>query len=141
MFRTEDKIAALEAKLKQMEKEETRRQHQSTLPSHPSLPLKPPPTLGDTQAQISTESTKTSSQPQSQPQFQQRPNSNRPHSVSSRSAQSQSQSRFTERKPIATKPTGIFASGSSSSLGKKPTLDELMKARRTGQPGGGIFKK
>ncbi|KAH8109998.1 RNA-binding domain-containing protein [Phellopilus nigrolimitatus] len=109
--KTGDKIAAFEAKLRQMEK--VSKQAASTLPTHPSLPLKPPP----------------SASAQSQPT----PESNPGPSSSNRKPPSTA-------KPLNSKINGIFNSGSSSGLGKKPTLEELIKSRKAGS-GGGILKR
>ncbi|THH04097.1 hypothetical protein EW145_g5773 [Phellinidium pouzarii] len=110
--RTEDRIAAFEAKLRQME--EASKQTPSTLPSHPSLPLKPPPSLSQPPVSASSETAST--------------NSNRYRNQSNPS-----------KTPNA-KANGIFNSGSSSGLGKKPTLEELIKSRKAGTPGG-LLKK
>ncbi|KAI5117771.1 hypothetical protein M0805_003590 [Coniferiporia weirii] len=104
--KTEDKIAALEAKLRQMEK--SSRQTPSTLPSHPSLPLKPPPSL-------------------SQPP---------PSAPSKKPASKPSANQSNTGKAPNTKISGIF----STSLGKKPTLEELRKSNKAGISGG-LLKK
>ena len=115
--RTEDKIAAMEAKLRQMEKDDTPRP--STLPSHPSLPLKPPP-------ELLTDS--VSSKPLT---------SNTPSSKTESTSSQNSIGSATNNKKLGTpKPVGIFASGSSSKLGKKPTIEELMRSKKLKTSGG-----
>ncbi|KAL5521231.1 hypothetical protein ACEPAG_9154 [Sanghuangporus baumii] len=107
--KTKDRIAALEAKLRQME------QHSSTtvssLPSHPSLPLKPPP------SSVPTTSSLDSAKP----------------------SPSRSSNQAAKRTPA--KMGGIFASGSSASLGKKPTLEELMKSKKKATVQDGLLKR
>ena len=111
----------MEAKLRQMQKQNSA--SVSTLPSHPSLPLKPPPST------IQTNSTPDPSK----------------RSTSPRTATTANQS--TTSGGRATKVQsgvgvgGIFASGSSAPLGKKPTLEELMKAKKKATMQGGLLKR
>ncbi|EJD07751.1 RNA-binding domain-containing protein [Fomitiporia mediterranea MF3/22] len=113
--KTEDKIAAMEAKLRQMEKISS--PAPSTLPSHPSLPLKPPISVVQSVSDADTTSN--------------------PARISTMSISTKNTNPNSGKSAGSTKATsagvgGIFASGSSSSLGKKPTLEELMKARKAG---------
>lgn len=87
-YRTEDKIAALEAKLQQMQ--DTSRPS-SSVPLHPSLPKKPPALAGFVGPDITQNNLKT-----------------------------------TQTKGSA---------GSMSMLGKKPTLEELMRSNQKSNSG------
>jgi len=108
--KTEDKIAALEAKLTQMQSIDKPRP--STLVSHPSLPLKPPPSL---------------------------PNASAERGKSP--ANSDKIGKHVNDRARTGRAEPMQKSGkSSSTLGKKPTLQQLMNESISGSPQG-LFRR
>ncbi|KLO12461.1 RNA-binding domain-containing protein [Schizopora paradoxa] len=112
--RTEDKIAALEAKLTQMQKDD--KPKPSTLVGHPSLPLKPPAPLPKSVAEMEKSSSK---------------------SETSRRNNNADKSRASRAEPMQMSGKG------AKSLGKKPTLQELMSSSLSGSPASsqGLFRR
>jgi len=108
--RTEDKIAALEAKLNQMQSVDD--QKPSTLVGHPSLPMKPPPPL--------------------------------PNSVTDTEKPAEKSSKYNGDKARTNRAEPMHMSGKGTrTLGKKPTLQQLMTDSRSGSPASsqGFFRR
>lgn len=136
MFRTEDRIAAMEAKLRQMERANGPAPASTLPPAHPSLPLKPLPSLSDLSSATlpaSSSSTRSSTVPPATNNVQ--------NTRSAGGGQTGSNSAVKGRNVKAKESMGIFASGSSSSLGNKPTLEELMKSRQKTSTNVGLLKR
>ena len=112
--RTEDKIAALEAKLTQMQSDD--KPKPSTLVGHPSLPLKPPAPLPNSVVEMEKSHSKFETH---------RRNNNTDKARASRA-----------------EPMQMSGKGAKL-LGKKPTLQELMNSTRSGSPATsqGLFRR
>ena len=160
-YRTEEKIAALEAKLRQMEKSSESSGASTLPPPHHSLPLKPPPEQPAPSFSLPKESPENVTSDKgpsegrspgapSQPSSSSLPESSpRPKISTSGTVFSASTSRSKQLgtslgvltgKGIRDKPTsGSMRGSSATNLGRKPTIEELVKQRQKAR--GGLLGK